>query len=148
MKNKRVFDIPTFDKTLLSSVLTIFDKSDYDNYYNTELKNNLIELVKYIENKNNIKYKISILKENKYKNKYLNKNKYIYQYKILFESKKCNFGIEIANKSNSFLLHLLDINQIFSINDFDTLDFFYKSLCKDFNEEYLKNLCKEYNLIY
>lgn len=92
---------------MINKIKEIFKKSDYENYYNKELAEAIIELIK----KTN-KYKISIIKKDKYKNKYLNKNRYIYQYKILINSKNANFGIEIANKSSGFLLYDLDNSDI------------------------------------
>lgn len=105
---------------MINKIKEIFKKSDYENYYNKELARAIIELIK----KTN-KYKISIIKKDKYKYK----NRYIYQYKILINSKNSNFGIEIANKSCGFLLYDLDNKDIDYISSYN-LDLFINKINK------------------
>lgn len=65
---------------LINDIKDILKKTNDDNYYNTEFKNKIIELVKIIARENNIKIKITIKNKEKFKNKYMNSNKYIYIY--------------------------------------------------------------------
>ena len=86
---------------LIKDIKDILKKTNDNNYYNTELKNKILELVKQIENKNNIKYETIITyKENQ--NKFLNNNRIIKYYYMIFKNQNCNFGITIT-KSKDFL---------------------------------------------
>ena len=93
---------------LIKDIKDILKKTNDNNYYNTELKNKILELVKIIARENNIEYETIITyKENQ--NKFLNNNRVIKYYYMIFKNQQCNFGITIT-KSKDFLFFLLDNN--------------------------------------
>lgn len=134
---------------LIKDIKDILKKTNEDNYYNTELKNKILELVKIIASENNIKYETIITyKENQ--NKFLNNNRIIKYYYMIFKNQKCNFGITIT-KSKDFLFFLLDkdlkIKNVYCLNYYD-FEFFYNIVKDNLNIKTIKKQCKEHNFIY
>lgn len=134
---------------LINDIKDILKKTNDNNYYNTELKNKILELVKIIARENNIEYETIITyKENQ--NKFLNNNRVIKYYYMIFKNQQCNFGITIT-KSKDFLFFLLDnnlkIKNVYCLNYYD-FEFFYNVVKDNLNIETIKKQCKKYNFIF
>lgn len=134
---------------LIKDIKDILKKTNDNNYYNTELKNKILELVKIIARENNIEYETIITyKENQ--NKFLNNNRVIKYYYMIFKNQQCNFGITIT-KSKDFLFFLLDnnlkIKNVYCLNYYD-FEFFYNVVKDNLNIETIKKQCKKYNFIF
>lgn len=134
---------------LIKDIKDILKKTNDNNYYNTELKNKILELVKIIARENNIEYETIITyKENQ--NKFLNNNRVIKYYYMIFKNQNCNFGITIT-KSKDFLFFLLDnnlkIKNVYCLNYYD-FEFFYNVVKDNLNIETIKKQCKKYNFIF
>lgn len=134
---------------LIKDIKDILKKTNDNNYYNTELKNKILELVKIIARENNIEYETIITyKENQ--NKFLNNNRIIKYYYMIFKNQNCNFGITIT-KSKDFLFFLLDnnlkIKNVYCLNYYD-FEFFYNVVKDNLNIETIKKQCKKYNFIF
>lgn len=134
---------------LINDIKDILKKTNDNNYYNTELKNKILELVKIIARENNIEYETIITyKENQ--NKFLNNNRVIKYYYMIFKNQNCNFGITIT-KSKDFLFFLLDnnlkIKNVYCLNYYD-FEFFYNIIKDNLNIETIKKQCKKYNFIF
>ena len=128
---------------LIKDIKDILKKTNDNNYYNTELKNKILELVKIIARENNIEYETIITyKENQ--NKFLNNNRVIKYYYMIFKNQQCNFGITIT-KSKDFLFFLLDnnlkIKNVYCLNYYD-FEFFYNVVKDNLNIETIKKQCK------
>lgn len=50
-------------------------------------------------------------------------------------------------QSNAFLFYLIDINNLYYVNDYN-FDFFYNIVKENCNIETIKKQCKDHNLIY
>lgn len=134
---------------LIKDIKDILKKTNDNNYYNTELKNKILELVKIIARENNIEYETIITyKENQ--NKFLNNNRIIKYYYMIFKNQNCNFGITIT-KSKDFLFFLLDkdlkIKNVYCLNYYD-FEFFYNVVKNNLNIETIKKQCKKHNFIF